>query len=203
MADQVVTTAQVKARLEVADATDDTLISELIDELTDWLQDVTGRKLVPEAGATYYVDTAPGSVIEVKRGIRVVTSLAIATSDQPDDGSGTYTAVAAADVLLRPSSIERKPGWPAQRILIRGTTGRLTTALNGAKIVGDFGFAAPPPTIQAVAFDAIVTAYTSHRGGASDVIGGDGSTIYPWAKYFSKGSPQRATVDRYHMPGIG
>jgi hypothetical protein len=63
LADQVVTTAQVKARLEVADATDDTLISELIDELTDWLQDVTGRKLVPEAGATYYVDTAPGSVI--------------------------------------------------------------------------------------------------------------------------------------------
>lgn len=201
MADQVVTLAQVKARLEVTDVTDDALIGELIDELTDWLQDVTGRKLVPEAGATYLVDTGPGSVIEVKRGIRAVTTLGIASSDQPDAG-GTYTNVAAADILLRPLAIDRKPGWPATRILIRGTSGQLSAALNGARIVGDFGFATVPPVIQGVALDAIVTAYTSKRGGASDVIGADATTIYPWSKYFSKGSPQRATVDRYRVLGI-
>jgi hypothetical protein len=206
VADQVVTLAQVKARLEVTDVTDDALIGELIDELTDWLQDVTGRKLVPEAGATYYVDTAPGSVIPVRRGIRAVTSLSIAAADQPDVGSGAYTAVTAADVLIRPAAINRKPGWPGEFILIKGSTGtgRLSQALNGAKIVGDFGFATVPPVIQGVALDAIVTAYTSKRGGASDVIGADGIQIYPWAKYFSAGSPQRATVMRYRAgAGIG
>lgn len=201
MADQVVTAAQVKARLEVTDATDDTLIGELIDELTDWLQDVTHRKLVPEVAATYVVDTGPGSVIEVRRGIRTVTALGIATTDQPDAG-GVYTAVSLTDVLLRPSPIDRKPGWPATRILIRNPSiGRLAAALNGATITGDWGFATVPPVIQGVALDAIVTAYTSKRGGASDVIGGDGIQIYPWAKYFSKGSPQRATVDRYRAGG--
>lgn len=201
MADQVVTAVQVKARLEITDATDDALIGELIDELTDWMQDITGRKLVPEAGATYYFDTGPGSVIRVPRGIRVVTSLGYASTDQPDAG-GVYTAVAAADVLLRPLAVDRKPGWPATEIWIRGTTGVLSAALNGAKVVGDYGFAAAPPTIQAVALDAIVTAYTSHRGGASDVIGADGSVIFPWAKYFSAGTPQLATVMRYRGVGI-
>jgi hypothetical protein len=202
VADQVCTTAQVKARLKITDATDDTLIGELIDEITDWLQFTTGRKLVAEAGATYVLDTAAGGVIPVKRGIRAVTSLGIATSDQPDTG-GTYTAVDAADVLLRPVAIDRKPGWPATAILIRNVVGRLGATLNGARIVGDFGFATVPPTIQGVAIDAVVAAYRVRKAGASNVIGSEGTAVFPWSTYFAEGSPQRATVDRIAGIGIG
>lgn len=197
MADQLCTSAQVKARVEVTDASDDTLISELIDEVSDWIQDVTKRKLVPEAAATYVVDTSSGSVIPVRRGIRAVTALGIATTNQPDTG-GVYTAVTLSDIVLRPQAIDRKPGWPAEFIMLLGSTlPRLKAVINGASITGDFGFAATPPVIQAVAIDAVVTAFNARQAGASDVIGADDTAIYPWAKYFSKGSPQRATIDRY------
>jgi len=196
MADQLVTTAQVKTRLSITDAGDDALISELIDQVTDWIQDFTGRHFIAEVAATYIVDTTAGSVIQVRRGIRTVTTLEVASSDQPDTG-GTYTAVAAADILLRPSPMDRRPGWPATRILIRGTTGRLTTALNGARIVGDFGFVSVPPNLQAVALDAVATAYTDRMAGDSDVAGPDASPVAIWARFFAPGTVQRATLERY------
>lgn len=209
MADQLCTTAQVKNRLQNAaagvafSATDTTTIGELIDQVSDWIQEFTGRKLVPEAGATYVVDTSAGSTIEIKRGIRAVTTLSIATTDQPDAG-GVYTAVAAADILLRPASIDRKPGWPAMRILIRGSSaGILSPVLNGAKIVGDFGFAVTPPAIAAVTIDAVVAAFQSRKNGASGVIGADGNAIVPWGSFFSRGSPQRGTLERFRYMGIG
>lgn len=197
MADQLVTLAQIKTRLAVTDATDDTLLGELNDQAADYIQELTGRKFVAEAGATYYVDTRPGSVIRVRRGIRTVTSLSLATSDQPDNGSGTYTAVAAADIALRPPSLDRKPGWPATEIWILGTTGRLSLAINGAKIVGDFGFATVPPAVQAIALDAITAAYTARQAGDSDAIGADASPVAVWARMFSEGTAQRETLNRY------
>lgn len=201
MADQLVTTAQAKTRLGITDATDDTLIGELIDQVTDWIQEFTGRKFVPENGATYVVDTTAGSVIEVRRGIRTVTSLGIASTDQPDTG-GTYTAVTAANILLRPLTVERRPGWPATRIVIKGTIGPLSTALNGAQIVGDFGFASVPPAVAAVALDAVATAYTSRQAGDSEVAGPDASPVPVWARFFAPGTVQRAMLERYRG-GVG
>lgn len=202
MADQLVTTAQVKARIGIPDAADDTLLGELIDQVSDWIQDFTGRALVPEDDATYLADTGPGSVIPVKRGIRSITALGIASSDQPETG-GTYATVALADVVLRPASLDRRPGWPATSILILGSYGRLSSAINGATITGDFGFLATPPAIQGVAIDAVVAAYGSRKtGGASGVVGPDGSAIVDWALFFGAGSPQRATLMRYRA-GLG
>jgi len=206
MADQLCTTAQVKARDEIVDAADDAVLSELIDQVTDFIQEFTGRKLVPEAGATYVVDTGAGSTIHVARGIRAVTSLGIASSDQPETG-GTYTAVAAGDILLRPSSIDRKPGWPATRILLKGSSvGRLAAVLNGAQIVGDFGFAAVPPEIQAIAIDAVVAAFNARTSGASEVIGADQVASVPWSRFFADGTPQLRTLQRFragYSMGIG
>jgi hypothetical protein len=195
MADQLVTKAQVKARLGITDVTDDALIDELIEQVTDWVQEYTGRKLVAEAGATYYVDTGPGSVIQVPRGIRLVTTLGIATTDQPDTG-GTYTTVTST-VVLRPSSMDRRPGWPATEIWLVGSAPRLVEAINGAKIVGDFGFATVPPEIQGVAIDAVVSAYTTRRAGASSQLGADELATGAWSTFFGWGSPQRGTLMRY------
>lgn len=199
MADQLVTLVQIKARLSITDTTDDVLLGELNDQAADFMQELTGRKFVPDNAATYYFDTAPGSLIRVRRGIRTVTALSIATSDQPDDGSGTYTAVAAADVLLRPKLQDRRPGWPALEIWISGSTGRLSRAINGAKVTGDFGFAEVPPSVQAIALDAIAAAYTSKQAGDSDAIGADASPVAVWGRMFAEGTVQRQTLNRYRV----
>jgi hypothetical protein len=74
---------------------------------------------------------------------------------------------------------------------------------NGATVTGNFGFATTPPDIQAVAIDAVVAAYQNRKMGASGVIGAEGDSIIPWVSFFSSGSPQRATLERYRYIGIG
>jgi gp6-like head-tail connector protein len=198
VADQLCTVAQVKARDEIPDAADDAVLSELIDQVTDFIQGYTRRRLLPDNAKTYFLDTAAGSVIEAPRGIRAVTSIDIASSDQPDTGGTFSTSIAAADILLRPSELYRQPGWPPTQILLKGTSvGRLTDGLNRAKVVGDFDFAATPPAIQAVAIDAVVAAFAARTDGASEVIGADDLPSTPWAKYFGEGSPQLNTLRRF------
>lgn len=198
MADQLCTKAQVKARDEITDVSDDAVLDELIEQVTDFIQGFTRRRLLPDNAKTYYLDTADGSVLEVPRGIRVVTSLDLASSDQPDTGGAFTTSVAAADILLRPSELFRRPGWPPTQIWIRNASiGKLSTGLNRAKLVGDFDFAATPVAIQAVAIDAVVAAFAARTDGASEVIGADAVPTTPWAKYFSEGSPQLKTLQRF------
>ena len=198
MADQIVTVADVKTRLGITDATDDALIQSYIEGVTDWLQQYTHRKLVAQTGVTVYVDTQSGSTIRFPRGIRTVTSLSVASSDQPDDGSGTYTAVSAADVILRPSSGDRREGWPATRILIRGQYARLAEALNGAKIVGDIGFSPSPPALQLIAYDAVAAAMARRSGGPSM---GETGQAFPWATLFEPDALR--TIELYSEKVVG
>jgi hypothetical protein len=207
MADQLVTTAQVKARLKITAATFDALIIELIEQLTDFVQHRTGRQLVAAAAVTYTLDTTWGSVLAIPRGIRAVTSLSVASTDQPDTG-GAYTAVAAADILLRPGPILRRPGWPATEIRLLGSPidrrVPFRSAANGAVVVGDFGFATVPPAMQGLAIDAVVTAYVDRRAGTSGGVGAGDRAVYPWSTYFASGSPQAQLLADYRGgPGIG
>jgi hypothetical protein len=209
MADQLVTTAQVKARLQSSaggvtfTAADDTLIGELIDQVSDWIQHYTGRKFVPVTSATYIMDTQAGYVLRFPMGVRAISALGInTTSHQPDTG-GTYVAVTAANILLRPSAADLPVGWPAMEIRLSRNSGlTFGTIENGASVTCTAGFAAVPPDIQAVALDAVVAAFQNRKAGASGVIGAEGYAVFPWASYFSKGSPQRMTVERYRYPGI-
>jgi hypothetical protein len=212
MADQLCTTAQVKARLQTSaggvtfTAADDTLIGELIDQVTSFVQAYTGRKLVPEAGATYVFDTVYGSVLHIPRGIRVITSMGVAQTHQPDSG-GTYVSIPAADRLLRPKAADLGNGWPYTQVqltrgTLAGTVRYYATAENGCTITGDFGFATVPPDMQGVSIDATVAAFQSRKNGASGVIGAEDGALVPWSTFFSKGSPQRATLDRYRYLAI-
>jgi hypothetical protein len=209
MADQLVTTAQVKARLQSSaggvtfTAADDTLIGELIDQVTDWVQHYTGRKFIAVNSATYIMDTQAGYVLRFPMGIRTLSALAVnTTAHQPDTG-GTYTAVTAANILLRPSAADLPVGWPATEIrLSRAGTVVFGNIENGASVTCTAGFATVPPDIQAVALDAVVAAFQNRKSGASGVIGAEGYAVFPWSQYFSKGSPQRMTVERYRYPGI-
>lgn len=210
MADQLVTLAQVKQRVlpnGVTDTSEDPLLTELIEQATDYIQGETRCHFVETDGQTYVVDTAAGSVIRVPRGVRAITALGIASSDQPDTG-GTYTAVTLADVLLRPMPIERRQGWPAFSILLKGSSvGRLGPFLNGAQLTGNFGFGnsvtTVPPLVQAIALDAVAAAYASRAAGDSGVAGPDASPIAVWARMFAPGTVQRSILDEYAAHALG
>jgi hypothetical protein len=213
MADQLCTSTQVKNRLQnaaagvVFSATDTTTIAELIDQVSDFIQDYTHRKLVPENAATYTFDTEAGYILRIPKGIRTITSMGVnATAHQPDTG-GTYTTVPAADRLLRPLAVDLPLGWPPTEVRITratpsGTIRAFGTIENGCTITGNFGFAATPPAIQAVAIDAVVAAFQSRKSGASGVMGAEADAITPWNLFFSRGSPQRMTLDRFVYWGI-
>ena len=210
MADQLCTTGQVKNRLQNAaagvtfSATDTTTIGELIDQVSDWVQHYTGRKFVPDNAATYVMDTTAGYTLRIPRGIRTVTSMGInILTHQPDTG-GSYTTLSAATILLRPSTADLPVGWPPTEVrLSRATTSVFATVENGATITGNFGFATTPPDIAAVTIDAVVAAFQTRKMGASGVIGAEGDAVVPWVSFFSRGSPQRGTLDRYRYQAIG
>ena len=214
MADQLVTLTQIKNRLQQAGgsgptytATDDTVLGELNDQVSDWIQHYTGRKFIAETAATYTFDTEAGYVLRVPRGVRTITTLGVATTHQPDSG-GSYTTVAAHDYLLRPIGEARPEGWPYTEVRIsrgtlNGTIRQFSAAENGATITGNFGFATVPPDVQSVTVDAIVSAYVNRKNGASSQLGADGDALPPWVSFFSKGSPQRGTLDRYRYWGLG
>lgn len=209
MVDQLCTTAQVKARIFPAggsDALDDALISELIDQVSDWIQDYTGRKFVAEVAATYVFDTEPGYVLYVPRGIRTITSMGVATTHQPDSG-GTYTTIPAADRLLRPKAADIMDGSPPTEVhlnrgTLSGTIRQFVRADNGCTITGDFGFATVPPAVQAVAIDSVVIAYAQRKNGASGAIGAEDTSFPRWSQFFTRGSPQRQTLDRYAWQAV-
>jgi hypothetical protein len=208
MADQLCTTAQVKARIGITDATDDTLLSELIDQVSGWIETFTGRKLVPDNAATYVFDTEAGYVLRIPRGIRTITSMGVATQVHQPDSAGTYTSVPATDFLLRPKTVDLPEGWPPTEVRIsRGTLAGTVTAFgridNGCTITGNFGFAATPVEIASVTIDAVVAAYQVRKNGASGVVGADGIATPPWSQFFGRGSPQRGTLDRYRFAAIG
>jgi hypothetical protein len=206
MSDMAATLADAKLQLKIdtADTTDDAYLTALLVGVTDWIQDYVHRLVCPRAAQTFLVDTAAGSVIDVRRyGIRTVTSLSIASASQPDTG-GTYTAVAAADIYLRPGELDRDPGMPATSIAIAGAYARLVDAINGARIVGDVGPTATPDRIARVAIDAVAAAYQARRAGGSGVIGADAAASTPWSQYFGAGSPQLATLKRLRgAVGVG
>lgn len=170
------TTAQVKTRLGIGDATDDAVIGEIVSQVSDEIQTFVGRLgLTPEAGATYVFDTALGHVLDVPRGIRAVTAMSIAFTDQPD-AAGAYTAVTLADVMLRPKLVDRRPGWPATQIVLKSgpldTRIPLRTVANGATVTGDFGFSPTPAAVTRIALDAAVALYLDRkRGGQAGAEG--------------------------------
>ena len=199
MADQLCTTAQVKLRVGVTDATDDTLISELIDQVTDWIQQYVGRRLVPIGSATYIRDTAYGYSFYFPAGMRTVTAVEVAPSNQPPTGGTGYVVVPSTDYKLYPEAPAQ--GWPQTELRLAraavGTVRYFKDAENGMKITCTSGFTLTPPDMTSVAIDAVVAAYTNRQDGASGVIGADVMAVTPWSEFFSRGSPQRGTIERY------
>lgn len=168
----------VKQKLGLTGTSSDEELAEIIGQVTDEILHYTGRQLTPDPASgtkTVYLDCSmTGVVLYLPKGVRSPTYLGVASTDQPDSGSGTYTEIAAAYYYLDPPEHERSHGWPATSISLASGyyfyRGRRTV-----KLTASFGWAAVPPTIERIALAACVGRYMS-KGSAEPraLVGPDG-----------------------------
>ena len=160
-------------------ANDRELVLDYIRQVTVSIEGYCGRWFVPRplsGTATYRYTTRGGRRLRLPKGIRSVTTLNVATQDQPSTG-GTYSAVASTDFVLEPSEAERDAGWPATSIVLLSTSGsQFYSAINGAEVIGGHGWAAVPHDIQGIGIRAVVRRKLGKAGsGAAVAIGPEGT----------------------------
>ena len=168
----------VKQVLGIADAitTSDEELLEIIRAVTDEFESETGRDFTgARSDVTFRVHTRYGRTLWFPKGLQSVTTLGIATQDQPASG-GTYTTAATTTWYLDPPEYERDPYWPATRIVFLNG-GQFYNASFGAEITGRPGFAAVPPRLSRIAANAVASKFiTKGKDGPRAVIGPDGRT---------------------------
>lgn len=158
-------------------ANEDELILEKIRQVSRAIEHATGRWLAPRptdpaSTATYRFHTEAGSELHIPRGIRTITTLGIATEDQPSSG-GTYVTATSTDYYIDPPASERFPEEAGRWIRFRSNpTGAITyfsDASFGAEIVGSFGPASVAPDIAGVATRAALRRFLG-KGAAGTTV---------------------------------
>lgn len=165
--------------LAVADTSLDEQIIEERGIVQDEIETYCHRRFRPDplyGTTTHYFDGSGTSRLHIARGIRSLTSLGIASDDQPSDGTGTgYTAVTVSRVYLDPPTSERDDGWPALWLTLGSTAevGYFPPVRHGVKAVGAFGPAASPRAIQGVAVRYTHRRVLARQSGQTGAIGPD------------------------------
>lgn len=200
------TTANVKARMGITNATDDTVIGKTCDAVNAWIEGPEGaqRVLAPIASADYFFNgydaVDDGHVLYVPNGIRGITTLQVAPTT-----NGTLVSVPAADWMLEPSPQRRTPGWPAVRVrikdLVTGGVPYFFPGYENIKFVGaTLGWAAMPDDVVDIAEATSVRIFQSRRTGQSDIVGSDELGRPLISRLVS--ARDRATLQAYRLPSI-
>jgi len=161
--------ADVRQRLGLAatDTTSDEDLAEFISQVTTDILGHTGREFIGSAAdETRTFDAVhSGDVLYIPGGIRSITTLSLASSDQPDT-AGTYTAT--TNYYLRPLPHDRTQGWPATRVEL-GIGSYFYPGRSTVSIVGKFGWAAVPPDIAGIATNAVVRRFQARQSSSTGV----------------------------------
>lgn len=171
-------------------------VIEKIRQVTTAIEGMTGRWFVPRplsGTTTYRVSTTGLQRIRMSKGIRSLTTLGYARTNQPATG-GTYTTIDPASWYLDPPEMDRDAGWPATGIVLASQTLRFASANFGAELTGQFGWAAVPYDIQGVAIRAVVRRYIGKAGGGVSVAVGPAGTEFLLP---DMSGADRETLDRY------
>lgn len=168
-------------------------ILEKIRQVTTAVEGYTGRWFVPRplsGTTTYRFHTGYGRKLHIPKGIRSITTLGVASSDQPESG-GTYTTV--TDAFLDPPAWERDD-WPALYVCLP-RTGSFYDATFGVEITGEFGWARVPYDIQGVAIRAVIRRHLGKAGTGAVAIGPEGQEfLLP-----DMSGADRLVLDRYRQ----
>lgn len=168
------TAALVKARLGITDSTDDTLLGTICDQVNQFIESPhgCGRILAPITSATYLIDGTGLRRLYFPRGIRAVTDLQIG-----DYTGDTRDVIAATDYFVRPLAQDRKPGWPAEWIVLSdipvGTHRVFGAGFETVSLTCTSGWAAIPDDITDVAVTTAVRAWHARQSGQADIVGND------------------------------
>lgn len=159
------------------------------------VSDVSGSTVTPEApvvnaygsGATaqrcYIFDGEPSwggfgpqtLVMPVPNGIISLSSLEVAPTWNA--ASTSWALTPATDRLLRPSPLDREPGWPATQIHLSPIPSASNTYpyfagyAAVARAVGTFGWPAIPDEIVDCAETVVIRAFQARRTGQGDMVG--------------------------------
>jgi len=176
------------------------MLLELIRQVTVEVERYTGRDFTGDrSDATFRLHTKSGRTLWIPKGIQSVTSLGVATEDQPASG-GTYATATTSDYYVDPPEYERDPGWPGTRIVFRTTpTGPVTrfeTASFGTQITGRRGFAEVPSDVQRVGAEMVLSAFLTKGSGEAEraVVGPSGRPV------ILRDPRHRAVLDAYRTP---
>jgi hypothetical protein len=185
------------------DTTDDVTLQLYIDAVTGEVQEYTGRQFVSDTGATdYYFDVAALSrTLYIAQGVQSVTAVSYAKTSQPASG-GTYTAITAANILLRPLAQVRRSGFPADTLVITDTDAIswFYPGYNTVKVNGTLGFATVPAEIERLAVAIVVRRWQARRGGQSNDIGAS-DFGGPILRFMS--GEERSLLERYVDVSVG
>lgn len=130
-------------RLNITDTASDNVLTDVVEAVSRWIEDMTGRQFSPVTETRYY--TAQARDVLWPDDISASAGLLIYTDD---DGDGVYENTwAATDYNLRPYN--PKSGWPYEAIEITPNGNYyFPSTKKGVKITAAFGWPSVPLQIK-------------------------------------------------------
>jgi hypothetical protein len=167
-----VTATILKARAGITDATDDTLIGVICDQVNQFIEGTTGRILAPVTSVARTFDGDGSPCLRVRQGVRVVSTLECAYYT-----GGSYTTLPSTDYFLRPEADRVTPAEPYTSIelsnLPTGGFSVFPRGYNTVRVTATWGPAAIPDDIAEVAVTIAMRAWFARQAGQQDIIGSD------------------------------
>jgi hypothetical protein len=179
--------ADVRALAHVDDPTntdDDATLTDLMGAATDLIHTLTGRYFLPDGGATYTFDGQWNNpwALPIPRGIRTVTTLKVRTGGT---GSALSAALGVTEFCIRPLVQDRAPGEPGFRIELTELASSYFALIGSEviEVVGDFGYAAVPPTVERICRETVLRAFRRRGSGLGESLSGPGTpaSYISWA----------------------
>lgn len=175
----------VHLQTDIPDHDSDLWLAMAITSVSSIMETETRRWLAPRGALTRYFDGAAvqgglpihggwrgsatrGRVLPLRDGLQSVTYLGVAWTDQPDDGTGTYTQITTG-IHLRGRFGD---GWPGTRLELDSTATQSlpVSGYNVIKLTGPWGPAAVLPRVRELATIAVVRAFRARSGGSEDIV---------------------------------
>jgi hypothetical protein len=155
----------VKQRMGIDDTVDDALLTIIIADVNQDIEDMAGRQVGPGTVTDELIDghdaIEDGRCLLYPRGLRTVTKLEMA-----DERGGTFTDV-TSDVMLRPLAYLRQPDWPAMEMWLDDDAAIpiFLPGYENVRLTAAIGWAAIPSTLTAAAETTALRTFLSNRGG--------------------------------------
>lgn len=194
------TASALKTRIAISDTTDDTTLSNVCDQVNQYVETKTGRVLAPIASAVILLDGDGSRVLRYPRGIRAVSLLECA-----EYTGAAFSTVAASQYFLRPGPADLRPGWPYTRLeftdIATGTFTSFPRGFDTVRMTATTGWTAIPDDITELALVAATRAWHAVESGQQDIVGTDDMGRPLVSRFFSARDLETLRVYGVDLPG--